>query len=202
MKGLNFGNSVINSVLEGRKTVTRRPKGLHFLNDRPDEWVQATPCDVDGTWIFWGPLRVTEDFANTAYPNGGGVVPPYRPGEIVFVKEEWQHVIRGMKPTKGCAVLYKAEDAKGVIDSGWYPSKDMPEWAARILLEILSVRPERIRDCDNPHDEVLKEGWPFAGIDTGKPYTDFAALWQKLYPGSWENNEWVWRVEFRVLGLR
>ena len=196
MKSLSFGHSTIKSVVEGRKTVTRRPKGLHFLNDRPGEWVQATPCSADGTWIFWGPLRVTEDFANTAYPNGGGVVPPYRPGEIVFVKEDWQ------KPTKGCAVLYRADDEQGVIDGGWLPSKDMPEWASRIQLEILSVRPERIQDCVNPYDEVLKEGWPFPGIDTGKPYTDFAALWQKLYPGSWEKNEWVWRIEFRVLGVR
>jgi hypothetical protein len=76
----------------------------------------------------------------------------------------------------------------------WRSPITMPQRASRLHLK-LTVRPERLWCCDNPHDEILKEGWPFMGIDTGIPYKDFSILWDsiycKKYPSS--SNPYIWR---------
>jgi hypothetical protein len=90
------------------------------------------------------------------------------------------------------------------------PSIHMPRWASRILLEIVSVRVERLNDCSEA--DAVAEGctknhngyyWggphPVSGTKqmatARKAYCD---LWESINgAGSWAANPWVWVVEFK-----
>jgi len=172
MKGLVFSQPIIPAWLAGNKTVTRR-----LINPQPDgTWEDGRP------WWDIGGL------------NGGH--PRYQPGETVYIKETWCNI---NKPGITPEIYYKA-DTKCAEDYDptewrWKSPAIMPERASRSHALIVSVMPEQIRNVGSFYDEVLLEGWPFPGIDTGMPHKDFELLWNSLHPGSWEKNEWVWRYE-------
>lgn len=84
----------------------------------------------------------------------------------------------------------------------WKPSIHMPRWASRLLLEITSVKVERLND-------ITEEDAKAEGVEARVPdnvQTDmryrapFKCLWDKINgkrPGcSWADNPWVWVVEF------
>jgi len=98
----------------------------------------------------------------------------------------------------------------------------MPRWASRIDCLIKAVRVEKLQDINE--DDAIKEGltaitenravfkygvsdrngWA-SDMDGGLPWTEwdtdpriaFMKLWQKVNgAGTWEENPWVWVVEF------
>jgi hypothetical protein len=88
----------------------------------------------------------------------------------------------------------------------------MPRWAARITLEICSVRVERLQDISVR--ELVAEGvWECGpagpGILSGDFYVrncpnaleKWCSVWDSINgkkPGcSWADNCWVWVIEFR-----
>ncbi len=84
----------------------------------------------------------------------------------------------------------------------WKPNIHMPKWAARIFLKVTAVRVERIQDI-TPLD-CTKEGC-FYSAGYGKkmeilweksPREVFCELWDSIYPGSWDRNDWVFVYEF------
>ena len=78
-------------------------------------------------------------------------------------------------------------------DRRWRPSIHMPRWASRILLEVTSVRVERLQDISEADAEA--EGPP-KHFNSWRD--NFCALWQKINgDGSWDANPWVWVVEFQ-----
>lgn len=89
---------------------------------------------------------------------------------------------------------------------------NMPRWASRILLEIVSVRVERLQDISE--DDCWAEGIDavdgalddMAILDLAKRMNrschdaapTYAALWESINgAGSWDANPWVWVVEFK-----
>lgn len=82
----------------------------------------------------------------------------------------------------------------------WTPSTRMPRWASRILLEITAVRIERLNDISE--DDALAEGVTFKnpvkpGHASRMGREAFAELWQSINgPDSWDENPWVWVIEF------
>ena len=93
---------------------------------------------------------------------------------------------------------------------GWYkrPAIFMPRAASRILLEIVSVRVERLNDCSEA--DALAEGVKGEPCDhirlsceeigccgpTAKGM--YAALWNQINGASaWAANPWVWVIEFK-----
>jgi hypothetical protein len=84
----------------------------------------------------------------------------------------------------------------------------MPRWASRITLEVVSVRVERLQ-------EITEADARAEGIDVetlgaiyrlgdGTPVARdaFGDVWDEINsrPGKrWEDDPWVWRVEFRRL---
>jgi hypothetical protein len=88
----------------------------------------------------------------------------------------------------------------------------MPRWASRILLEIVSVRVERLQDISEKDcwaegieavDGLLDDMKIYeAARRMNRPFEDaaptYAALWESINgTGSWDANPWVWVVEFR-----
>ncbi len=88
------------------------------------------------------------------------------------------------------------------FDAPWRPFIHMPRWACRLVLEVVSVRVERIRDIGL--DDIEKEGvscnycCPLSLHDAAKYREKFKALWNNINgPNSWDANPWVWVVEFK-----
>ena len=77
----------------------------------------------------------------------------------------------------------------------WRPSIHMPKTIARIFLKVKRVWVERIQD-------ISEEDCRAEGVDTtnasvgGYLKIRFSRLWDSIYPGSWDRNEWVFAMEF------
>lgn len=91
------------------------------------------------------------------------------------------------------------------------PGMFMPRWASRILLEVVDVRVERLKDITR--EQAIAEGiqrvgnrWRHYAFPTEDseawefPQNSFASLWESLNgEGSWESNPWVFAISFRRL---
>ena len=91
----------------------------------------------------------------------------------------------------------------------WQPASSMPKWAARIWLEIVSIRAERIQDISegdamvegvSGHFDVVESG-PHGATAVSDYRTGFKHMWTKIYgatgPKSWDANPWVWAISFK-----
>lgn len=171
-----FSGPMVQAILEGRKTQTRRLVKFHKPFTESRHWEVALP-DGFGGWIFWdksGPdIATLAAFQEKAYPNGGGMKCPYgQKGDHLWIKEthylfghwvkngvtkagkqSWRFVSEIIPSTTEPDVLY--EDYKPLeiktkkTERGWVkrPSLFMPRHAARLLLEI----------TEDPHPERLQQ---------------------------------------------
>ncbi len=220
-----FSGPMVRAILEGRKTQTRRVKGLDRVNMNPDARTGARP-NQDGTWHFFM-WDGGNQYGIPACPYG-------QPGDRLWVRENFQicsnfHVdCRGSKPpfndgrpihrnndpdwpvwqqcyyaaSDPCPELISPETDE--IEQRWRPSIHMPRWACRIVLEIVSVRVERLQSISE--DDAVAEGMEpvrtaraLAGESRPPPAsTQFADLWDSINgPESWQANPWVWVIEFK-----
>jgi hypothetical protein len=95
------------------------------------------------------------------------------------------------------------------MDGRHRPSIHMPRWASRINLKITGVRVERLQDISE--SDAKKEGcMTELDNDWSPPYpTDteirtyragYRFLWESINgQGSWDQNPWVWVIEFKRL---
>lgn len=188
MKPILFNTERVRSILEGRKTVTRRA-----IRPQPEG----------------RPIRMTE---NSCYPGCYAIEgtprvirPPYQPVDILYVRETWNgdwcdHYIYKADGGSAKAAGYTAEPK-------WRPSIHMPREAARLFLRVTGVRVERLKDIDG--HGILKEG-----IDNGKSNPAMGTRWENMQSMAfaelwdntvkpedratygWEANPWVWVIEF------
>jgi len=207
-----FSAPMVRAILDGSKTQTRREvkaKYLPFIenllggfldgkwNQRPlpygkpgdrlwvrETWLPDPDCD-DDSW----------DSNSCSYVEWSGC------GSRI------DGVPLAMRKPEHC--IYR-EDWDG-HDLVWRPSIHMPRWASRILLEIVSVRVERLNDISAADsysegiDQCLGLGSSAEIIDLARrmgTFTDetlrYATLWESINGvGSWEANPWVWVVEFK-----
>lgn len=141
-----------------------------------------------------------------------------QPGDGLYVRETWAHDARSLEECRAAhedamgggtyGPYYRAtESAPETLQ--WRPSIHMPRWASRILLEIVSVRVERLNDCSG--DDAKAEGVTLpktmSALDMdaqGRPNSAYQhcykLLWESINgAGSWDANPWVWVIEFRRL---
>lgn len=198
-----FKPDMVNAILEGRKTQTRR-----VMKPQPT----PTPDDFPGQAGHWWPsnkhqsmlhveneLREWTGLAGDACPYGGA------PGDVLWVRETFSgpRGCRRLKPTdwpKGCPIWYWADgDESDFEATGPKPSIHMPRWASRLTLEITDVRVERLQDISE--DDAECEGvTPAAPPEqTGARHKPaFRHLWEDINgEESWASNPWVWVVEFQ-----
>jgi hypothetical protein len=121
-------------------------------------------------------------------------------------RDEW----RFADMTRECGLSYRyAADNPAVqvekgrsATPGWYtrPALFMPRAASRILLEVVSVRVERLQAISD-HDAIAEGIEHGAGNTTewfSSPVDSYRSLWEQINgTGSWNANPWVWTVEFR-----
>jgi hypothetical protein len=203
-----FSGPMVRALLAGTKTQTRRiikdqSIGERFSHMTDDglahlEWL-GDPCCGSGVW------DVPEYSANVAAPYG-------KTGDRLWVREShWWFKDECDHETGYYPPALTADDVEYRADGestrhGWRPSIHMPRWASRILLEITSVRIERLQDISQA--DAQAEGAPpghpsIDQISREFGYPDFprswyAQLWEEINgPGAWAQNPWVWVVEFK-----
>jgi hypothetical protein len=79
----------------------------------------------------------------------------------------------------------------------WRPSIHMPRWASRITIEITDIRVERLQEITE--EDAKKEGIDGVPTAVGIMYMPaFSRLWDFIHgKDSWNQNPWVWVIEFK-----
>ena len=219
-----FNAPMVRAILEGRKTVTRRPIKPSMRGfDVSFELHQQE----DGSWR---PMHTFDESCMDDQGTEHPIACPYgQPGDRLWVRETWgvishtwnEHgdmvdwvpdrpatAIRELPFGRGYYsghVIYAADganewagddDGGGEPRSAWHPSIHMPRAACRILLEITHVRVERLQDISR--EQCIAEGpqCPVADHLARAWHVQFRDLWQST-GGNWDANPWVWVVEFK-----
>lgn len=199
-----FNTEMVQAILDGRKTVTRRAI-KHPFEVRPNGFI-TKPRGNERLCPY---------------------TPPYQQGDILYVRETWSRIKdipswekyfrENWKPITPTEYVYRADNihVDGILpDITWHPSIHMPKEAARIWLKVTDVGVEQLQDITEQQAEA--EGIHLDDCPAGytwKPRTDIhncytnpvaamAALWnrtlnkdQKEIFGWWAN-PWVWVIEF------
>lgn len=87
------------------------------------------------------------------------------------------------------SLVYRADSDD--TDGPWRPSIFMPRWASRLLLDVVSVRVERLTQINEA--DAQAEG--VASVD------EYAKLWNSINGKSapWSSDPWVWVINFKPL---
>lgn len=120
IKPILFSGDMVNAILAGRKTQTRR---------------RIKPQAVEHSHAngFWSEKKLS--------------MAPYQVRDTLYVRETWRQSPEG-------AYFYRADMDDN--ESKWKPSIHMPKRAARLFLEVTSVRAERLRDITEK--DAISEG--------------------------------------------
>lgn len=157
MKPILFSTDMVQAILDGRKTATRRlvkPRYVLDADNNPHFFSRA-----EGNLFVW------EDrpYIKTA------IKQPYLPGDVLYVRETWRvrNVFGDFKyGNRTAEIEFKAGGEYAYMpitddvinDKHWRPSIHMPKEAARIFLRVTDVRAERLWQMRN--DDALREGVP------------------------------------------
>ena len=183
-----FNTDMVQAIQDDRKTVTRRCL-KHPFTVHPNGYITKP--------------RGNENLCPYE--------PPYRKGDVLWVRETWGEDVGG-------SYIYKADYSEAftqdpTIDAigneiKWKPSIHMPKAAARIWLEVLDVKVERLQDMTL--DDFLNEGIsiPYEAFnDPANAYMQakeiFMHIWnstinkkqRNLY--DWDANPYVWVISFK-----
>lgn len=199
MKPILFNTPMTRAIQEGRKTATRR-KPFQMPSDYNE---LKGLCRDDKSRVF-AVFQCSKDITTQA------VYAPYRPGDILWVRETWRETGVISQP-----YAYRAaeDDLHLIGEDGqaltlryrWRPSIHMPKEAARLFLRVTGVRVERLREISGLHAKAEGcEGFVHINPLYGCPETvhNFKKLWNStIKPADlslygWEANPWVWVIEF------
>lgn len=209
-----FSAPMVRAILEGRKTVTRREVKLPRARD------SFVLIDHGNGW--W-PYQ-SDDGENELCADGNEhpyTCPYGQPGDRLWVREAWRKIESapvGWDEQGESEIDYRAtpRGQLGGCGERWRPSIHMHRWASRILLEVTDVRVERLQGINE--EQALAEGIDLDQLAdaqgrydmvadhnfTGRPTAAeaFRHLWESINGAdSWEENPWVWVVEFKRIKL-
>lgn len=194
MKPILFNTEMVQAILEGRKTVTRRI-------------IKGLPQDVK--CIGWlTDSGNAKSYGTVAFDVNGNrkyFKLPYLIGDILYVRETFV--------THRNDVFYKADNEwlklKNLgISFKWKPSIHMPKEAARLFLRITDVRIERLQDITE--EQAMQEGVEKMSTPNipgvGKTFIQgFGELWNSTIKKSefdkygWHANPYVFVYRFNVI---
>lgn len=175
MKPILFNTDIVRSILDGRKTVTRRV--VEFKHGQNTKWTGYIP---DGP-VLYGSNNIPAAKA------------PYRIGDILYVRETWTTVPDG-------SYVYKASvECPDAWAGTWHPSIHMPKEATRLFLRVTDVRVEKLQAITM--DDVRKEGLMRENVRPGGCTCAWATEWCMDEPcNNREVYEWLcWATPFQRL---
>lgn len=186
-----FSTPMVQAILEGRKTQTRRivskSNSLHNL-----QW----------EYFDWNVVHINKPVGLKVKCKGQDelwrISPKWQVGDILWVRESWCKTLDVDEFTDG--YLYKAEYADPSFTK-WKPSIHMPRAACRIRLEITDIKVERLQEISR--EDAIAEGMPHqwqkmkCGEFLPDPRGEFYITWSKINGAeSWNQNPWVWVISF------
>lgn len=193
-----FSTPMVQAILEGRKTQTRRviKEGFRPGDKGKNGWILPEP---------WNKEIVK--FYTDACPYGN-------PGDVLWVRESIYYSTEHDN-------FYYSADKQGVGNEIYHllfnfnkrriiPAGFMPKQACRLFLLVTGIRPERLQGIseEDAIDEGVKDPYEYQDpVYYDQPCFDdlqinqcaFAGLWDCINAKKgygWENNPWVWRIEF------
>lgn len=195
-KPILFSTGMVQAILEGRKTQTRR------IIKVKGELGEIEHCN-DGLYV-----NKTGKLGNQFV-----VKSKYVKGDILWVRETWKD---SPKQATWQEYSYKANYHPALAElTKWKPSIFMPKQAARLFLEVIDVKVERLNNISQIDAE--REGIYISDVDPMNPlaylYTyngskkaffstkdGFEHLWKSINgENSWSANPFVWVYEFKVI---
>lgn len=186
-KPVLFNTEMVQAILEGRKTVTRRCVKYKYSNTE-----MKMHTDKYGTRLIEIQKNV-EGETHGRHPDGRTwqkllpyieKKPPFKKGDYLYVRETWcKGVIACGEEPDGRDTMYVSQcegeddyilkahalhENIGIEDVVWKPSIHMPKEAARIFLKVTDVRVEQLQDMNGGAD-FLKEGLIDICVGCGTP---------------------------------
>lgn len=219
-----FSTPMVQAILEGRKTQTRRTKGLEDMSDSKFEY-KGIPDGLPATHAF--ARMFNGHWVETLHK----FCPYGQPGDVLWVREE--HLIYWEELSHCWIVQYKDDTVKNFyykelsLDLNkrlkkrkslgkWQRGRFLPKELCRIWLEVVSVRAERLQDIsesDAIAEGIGGENDQFKNYDKKYPVAEFIgggtaalrsfkSLWQTIHEGKdsdWNNNPYPWVIEFKQI---
>lgn len=202
-KPILFSTEMVQAILEGRKTQTRRVVKPQFkegytpkiYKGNDERWhVESRKSRTELEFIDWNVLQK---------------------GTILWVRETWFSTRSDNKELLEIGytghIKYKADNnydpVKDCVGRSWKPSIYMPKSAARIFLKITNVRVERLNNISE-YDAICEGVELLKSTNKYRDYEDchnhfnharisFASLWNSINTKlTWRSNPWVWVIEF------
>jgi hypothetical protein len=196
-KPIIFSTPMVEAILAGRKTQTRR---VVKRWNQADGIEQHDDC-YQGEFVPWKDGEPQES-----------IFAPAELGDVLWVRESFRQAWPATSYSHG--IVYRADKAKSLgMDEyserhRWKPSIHMPRLAARLFLRVTDVRVERLQDireadalaegCDK-RDSITVNGERYSALSA---LDSFESLWQSLNAErgyGWGRNPWVWVIEFEPL---
>jgi len=150
-----------------------------------------------------------EIWAETEKGESVRLKPKYEKGDVLWVRETWSTMPYGQcnDGSVNLEYAYKADGSLGNFPEitiaknldKWHPSIHMPREAARLFLEVKSVRVEQLQDISEKDAKAEGVGKLPPWAECGTFLRGFEALWDNLNAKrgySWESNPWVFCYEF------
>jgi hypothetical protein len=192
-----FSTEMVNAILEGRKTQTRRV--VKFDNYLPSlTHKHNSKMTVRGFEVYDGNNELE---GNLIFRHGNV-------GDILWVRETFH---KYSSEQKGVIYSYKANHKLIENAKIWKPSIHMPKEACRIFLRVTSVKVERLKDIsridaiaegvDFVHGVSTKIYYNYESLEFGcTPKESFLTLWEKINGNeSVNSNPYVWVIEFEKI---
>lgn len=191
MKPILFSGPMVQAILDGRKTMTRRV---------------AKPCrgEVFRLDPLFKELSIFKQLKGSIGMSGEyrTPVPRYKVGDILWVRETWQPLTTVEGRTVG--YHFATGQVAWICDTTgmdiqepdkWRPSIFMPKTAARIFLKVTEIRVERLQEISE--EDAISEGVPVGPM--GDYRTGFYWIWEHLNGKrgyGWDTNPWVFGYKF------
>ena len=225
-KPILFNQSMVQAILDGRKTATRRAiKGLP-VDAKFAGWLLDSTMQEDVKDIGKAGFRTNKP---TKKAGCVFVKPPYKVGDILYVRETWgiggfncdsnEMFVEYRADGKTSKILLSEEKFRKYYDSisgsepDFRPSIFMPKEAARIFLKVMDVRVERLQNINGCglEKEGIKTGIThfksmFNNFGNAEHYKvaqeKFSSIWDSTVKKKdiknygWKTNPWVWVIEF------
>lgn len=212
-KPILFSTTMVQAILEGRKTQTRRvvkrqPKEKDYLPELLTDHFGNYLLSYRKDRVF-----VEDKTIKSIYGNVGDVL---WVRETFAVIKSFETGLRYVVPKAG----FESYKDKIIQDDKikWKPSLFMPKDACRLFIKIKSIRVEKLQDIseeDAISEGVLKDVEFYPGDFkkemiyrdyTGKTNgckdarSSYMTLWQKINGAdSWDENPYVWTLEFEII---
>ncbi|EPP5809485.1 hypothetical protein ACUT0J_001830 [Vibrio vulnificus] len=204
-----FNTEMVKALLDGSKTVTRRPLNITEGWDLKDRKLTKITSSHPKKGK-WGALVRKETF-DDKYQHDI-ITAPCFVGDLIYVRETFR--LFNHSDECGCSDYCNCPPSGTPIylatcgddsESKWKPSIHMPRTASRLTLKVTDVRIERVQDISE--EEAIKEGInkhhqlpafksPI-GYHTSPAYA-YEELWNSIY-GNWDENPYIWVIEFEVI---